>query len=145
MEPGCGRAGLQRTPPEFTSTPEGAGAGGRTGRLSTANQRSRNRPARPPTVLRSNGPGGIDPDYYLAIDSSSDLPYDVYRAGEGRIPIYLQMPSGEEKELSTYSVIVESITGKTREDHKMYFPIEKIKMIQDSKLKQEIYELLNYR
>ena len=88
---------------------------------------------------------GIDPDYYLAIDSSSDLPYDVYRAGEGRIPIYLQMPSGEEKELSTYSVIVESITGKTREDHKMYFPIEKIKMIQDSKLKQEIYELLNYR
>src|SRR5699024_11634402 len=26
----------------------------------------------------------IDPDYYLAIDASSDLPYDVYHAGEGR-------------------------------------------------------------
>ncbi|MEI3612061.1 HD domain-containing protein [Pseudogracilibacillus sp. SO30301A] len=88
---------------------------------------------------------GIDPDYYLVIDSSSDLPYDVYRAGEERIPIYLQMPSGEEKELSTHSVIVEAITGKTREDHKIYFPIEKIKMIQDTKRKDEIIELLYYR
>ena len=88
---------------------------------------------------------GIDPDYYLVIDSSADLPYDVYRAGEERIPIYLQMPSGEEKELSTHSVIVEAITGKTREDHKIYFPIEKIKMIQDAKLKDEIIELLYYR
>lgn len=88
---------------------------------------------------------GIDPDYYLVIDSSSDLPYDVYRAGEERIPIYLQMPSGEEKELSTHSVIVEAITGKTREDHKIYFPIEKIKKIQDNTIKEEIIELLYYR
>src|SRR5699024_3772937 len=28
---------------------------------------------------------GIDPDYYLVIDSSADHPYDVYRAGEGRV------------------------------------------------------------
>src|SRR5690606_17080860 len=28
----------------------------------------------------------IDPEYYLVIDSSSDLPYDVYRSGEGRVP-----------------------------------------------------------
>src|SRR5690625_2806266 len=58
----------------------------------------------------------IDPAYYLVIDASSDLPYDVYRSGEGRVPIYLQMPSGEEIELSTHSVIVDAITGKTRED-----------------------------
>ena len=88
---------------------------------------------------------GIDPDYYLVIDSSSDLPYDVYRAGEGRIPIYLQMPSGEEKELSTHSVIVDSITGKTREDHKLYFPVEKINLITDSKVKDRISKLLYYR
>ena len=85
---------------------------------------------------------GIDPDYYLVIDSSSDLPYDVYRAGAGRIPIYLQMPSGEEKELSTHSVIVESITGKTREDHKMYYPIEQIQQIEDIHLREAIFKLL---
>src|SRR5699024_9450413 len=28
---------------------------------------------------------GIDPDYYLAIDSSSDLPYDFYRPGEEEV------------------------------------------------------------
>ncbi len=88
---------------------------------------------------------GIDPDYYLVIDSSSDLSYDVYRAGEGRVPIYLQMPSGEEKELSTHSVIVDSITGKTREDHKMYYPVEKIEMISDAELKEQINKLLYYR
>ncbi|WP_442962094.1 HD domain-containing protein [Pseudogracilibacillus sp. SE30717A] len=87
----------------------------------------------------------IDPNYYLVIDSSSDLPYDVYRAGEGRVPIYLQMPSGEKKELSTHSVIVDSITGKTREDHKMYFPAEKIDLISNSKLKEQIKKLLYYR
>jgi len=87
----------------------------------------------------------IDPTYYLVKDSSSDLPYDVYRSGEGRVPIYLQMPSGEEKELSTHSVIVEAITGKTREDHKLYYPIEKVEQITDAKVKQKIYSLLRIR
>src|SRR5699024_10615618 len=32
---------------------------------------------------------GIPPEYYVVIDSSADLPYDVYRSGEGRVPIYL--------------------------------------------------------
>src|SRR5699024_1573930 len=43
---------------------------------------------------------GIDPDYYLVLDSSSDLPYDVYRTGnvDSRIPIYLQMPNKALKE-----------------------------------------------
>src|SRR5690625_617927 len=85
---------------------------------------------------------GIDPTYYLVIDSSSDLPYDVYRSGGGRVPIYLQMASGEEKELSTHSVIVEAITGKTREDHKLYYPYEKIEQITDGEVKQRIYTLL---
>lgn len=86
---------------------------------------------------------GIDPAYYLTIDSSKDLPYDIYRSG--RVPIYLQMASGEEKELSKHSVLVESITGKTRKDHKLYYPLEKIKQIKDKALQQEIYELLNFR
>lgn len=39
---------------------------------------------------------GIDPDYYLVVDSPSDLPYDVYRAGdEERVPINILFPGGK--------------------------------------------------
>lgn len=85
---------------------------------------------------------GIDPDYYLVRDSSSDLPYDVYRKGEGREPIFLQMRTGEEIELSQHSVIIQSITSKTREDHKLYYPIELVEQIADEHLKQQITDLL---
>ncbi|WCN38016.1 HD domain-containing protein [Aneurinibacillus uraniidurans] len=69
---------------------------------------------------------GIDPDYYLGVDSPSDLPYDVYRSGEEgeRMPIYLLMPDGHLEELSRCSVIVEAISGKRRYDHKLYFPLD---------------------
>ncbi|MBB4823115.1 HD superfamily phosphohydrolase [Sporosarcina luteola] len=67
---------------------------------------------------------GLDPEYYLVADSSSDLPYDFYRPGEEneRVPIYLQMPGGELRELSRSSDIVDAISGKRRTDHKIYFP-----------------------
>lgn len=87
---------------------------------------------------------GIDPDYYLIIDSSKDLPYDVYRSGgAGRIPIFLQMPNNKLKELSEHSTIVDSITGKVREDHKLYYPEDLIAEISDIKLKEEIKDLLS--
>ena len=61
---------------------------------------------------------GLDPEYYLVVDSTSDLPYDFYRAGEEeeRLPILLLMPNGELRELSRESDIVEAITGKKRRD-----------------------------
>lgn len=57
---------------------------------------------------------GINPKYYLVVDSSSDLPYDFYRPGEEeeRLPIHLLMPDGGLKELSRHSDIVEAISGK---------------------------------
>lgn len=68
---------------------------------------------------------GWDPDYYLAIDSSSDLPYDYYESVSGeRKPINLLMPNDTLKELSKHSVVVESISGKKRTDHKMYYAQE---------------------
>jgi uncharacterized protein len=69
---------------------------------------------------------GIDPEYYLIVDSSSDLPYDFYRPGEEgeRLPIYLLMPNGELRELSRESVLVDAISGKRRTDHKLYFPAD---------------------
>lgn len=74
---------------------------------------------------------GIDPTYYVEVDSTSDLPYDFYRPGEEeeRIPIMLLMPSGELAELSRKSEIVESISGKRRFDYKLYFPSDKVQAL----------------
>ncbi|MED3964222.1 HD domain-containing protein [Niallia taxi] len=72
---------------------------------------------------------GLDPEYYLVVDSSSDLPYDFYRPGEEeeRLPIHLLMKNNEIRELSRESEIVDSISGKRRTDHKLYFPKDILK------------------
>ncbi|MFC4386476.1 HD domain-containing protein [Gracilibacillus marinus] len=88
---------------------------------------------------------GLDPDYYLVVDSSSDLPYDFYRPGEEeeRLPIHLLMPNRELKELSRQSEIVEAISGKKRTDHKLYYPRDAIIQLSDSQPeKKKIFELL---
>ncbi|AQX53137.1 HD domain-containing protein [Priestia flexa] len=88
---------------------------------------------------------GIDPDYYLVVDSSSDLPYDFYRPGEEeeRLPIHLLMPNDEVRELSRQSEIVESISGKKRTDHKLYFPQDLIDQLSSKrKVKEQILQLL---
>ncbi|MCG7343506.1 HD domain-containing protein [Sporosarcina sp. ACRSL] len=86
---------------------------------------------------------GIDPEYYLVTDSSSDLPYDFYRPGEEneRVPIYLQMPNGELRELSRSSEIVDAISGKRRTDHKIYFPEDLLKS-KDDPLSKTILRML---
>ncbi|MGE7933220.1 HD domain-containing protein [Viridibacillus arvi] len=88
---------------------------------------------------------GIDPQYYLVLDSSSDLPYDFYRPGEEeeRLPIHLLMPNDETRELSRSSDIVDSISGKRRTDHKLYFP-EDILLENGKKktLRKQILEIL---
>ena len=88
----------------------------------------------------------MDPDYYLVVDSSSDLPYDFYRPGEEeeRLPINLLLNSGELRELSRESEIVEAISGKRRTDHKLYYPVDFL--IDDTNMqdiKKKIRELLD--
>ncbi|MGM8214952.1 HD domain-containing protein [Bacillaceae bacterium W0354] len=87
---------------------------------------------------------GINATYYLEVDSSSDLPYDFYRQGEEeeRLPILLQMPNGELRELSRESDIVESISGKKRTDHKLYFAEDLIDQLDESPIKKRILEIL---
>jgi hypothetical protein len=89
---------------------------------------------------------GLDPDYYLVVDSSSDLPYDFYRPGEEeeRLPINLLLNNGELKELSRESEIVEAISGKRRTDHKLYYPADFL-MDETSKknIKRQIRKLLD--
>ncbi|SIS41015.1 HD domain-containing protein [Salimicrobium flavidum] len=87
----------------------------------------------------------INPRYYLEVDSSSDLPYDFYRPGEEgeRLPIHLLQPNGALKELSRLSEIVESISGKKRTDHKLYFPADELeRMPEDSETKRRILGIL---
>ncbi|MFE8697825.1 HD domain-containing protein [Cytobacillus sp. FJAT-53684] len=88
---------------------------------------------------------GIDPEYYLVVDSSSDLPYDFYRPGEEeeRLPIHLLMKNGDIRELSRESEIVDAISGKRRTDHKLYYPAD---LLQDNSteplIKKQIRKLL---
>lgn len=91
---------------------------------------------------------GIDPEYYLVMDSSSDLPYDFYRPGEEeeRLPIHLLMPNGEIRELSRESEIVEAISGKRRTDHKLYFPTDFLYDESSKKqIKRQIRQILELR
>src|SRR5699024_6957136 len=88
---------------------------------------------------------GINPDSYLAVDSSSDLPYDFFRPGEeqARWPSPLTMPDHQVKELSRHSDIVEAISGRKRTDHKLYFPKDLLEgLADDSEAKQRINEIL---
>ncbi|RKQ31537.1 HD domain-containing protein [Oceanobacillus halophilus] len=87
---------------------------------------------------------GINPEYYLVVDSSSDLPYDFYRPGEEeeRLPIHLLMPDDSLKELSRHSDIVEAISGKKRTDHKLYFPKDRLDKLEDKTTKKRIKEIL---
>lgn len=86
----------------------------------------------------------MDPDYYLVVDSSSDLPYDFYRPGEEeeRIPIHLLMPNDKLRELSRESDVVEAISGKKRTDHKLYYPEEWLYTEGFEKEKKEIRSIL---
>ncbi|AQQ55157.1 HD domain-containing protein [Planococcus lenghuensis] len=87
---------------------------------------------------------GIDPEYYLVDDSSSDLPYDFYRPGEEgeRLPIHLLMPNNEIKELSRSSQIVDAISGKRRTDYKLYFPEELLTDGKKKAVKQQIRDMI---
>lgn len=69
---------------------------------------------------------GLDPEYYVKPDSTSDLPYDIYKPGSDstKRPIYLEMPSGEIRELSEHSHIVNAMANNIKTDYKVYFPKE---------------------
>lgn len=86
---------------------------------------------------------GIDPEYYLELDSSSDLPYDFYRPGEEgeRLPIHLLMPNGELRELSRESEVVEAISGKKRTDHKLYFALDVLEETKENR--NDIEKIIN--
>lgn len=69
---------------------------------------------------------GFDPQYYLFENTSSDLPYDYYRANKPskRTQIELLTKMEQKVELSQVSPLIEALTGIIRGDKRLYFPKE---------------------
>lgn len=68
---------------------------------------------------------GLDPEYYIKADSTTDLPYHIYQPGKStNKPIYLEMPSGEIVELSNQSHIISAMASNIKTNYKVYYPKE---------------------
>lgn len=87
--------------------------------------------------------GGINPDYYFVSESFSDLPYDYDRPGSNRQPIHLLQRNGNIREISSQSMIIQSITGINRQDYKLYYPKELVHHIEDDKVRERILSIFN--
>ncbi len=69
---------------------------------------------------------GLDPDYYIAIESTGFRPYDYYRP-DSKYPqtnIVVRTDSGEVKELSQLSLAVEALVKGNYESYWLVFPSE---------------------
>lgn len=72
---------------------------------------------------------GLDPDYYLELDTPTDLPYDVYKpetneGGTDKPPILLLDDQERLTEISVKSEIIRSIAGLQRGKYHIYYPEE---------------------
>ncbi|TWS94227.1 HD domain-containing protein [Streptococcus sp. sy018] len=69
---------------------------------------------------------GFDPAYYTAINSSFDLPYDIYRpeSNKPRTQIDILQDDNSLLELSQKSPLVASLMGTFHGDRRFYFPKE---------------------
>jgi HD superfamily phosphohydrolases len=69
---------------------------------------------------------GFDANYYTAINSNFDLPYDLYRPNthKPRTQIEILQKDGSMTELSELSPIVSSLAGTTHGDNRFYYPKE---------------------
>lgn len=79
-------------------------------------------------IRRSFAQAGLDAEYDLEIDFPTDLPYDVFRPGEGfdSKQILLLDRHDQLKEISEESDIVRSISGIHRGRYHLYFPQDKV-------------------
>ena len=89
---------------------------------------------------------GINPDYYLLTDHSVKTPYDYYGHKTNCLPdcIELLMRDGSIQEISEVPTIIKGIIAvKPKQEHKVYFPLDLIRLSQDGEAKQRILELLH--
>ncbi|MEG0373365.1 HD domain-containing protein [Enterococcus viikkiensis] len=86
---------------------------------------------------------GFNPHYYTAINSSYDLPYDLYRPEKGshRTQIELMQKDGSLIELSKASQLVSALTGQGQGDVRFYYPKEMTQQnAQNSDLFDDYYQ-----
>ena len=71
---------------------------------------------------------GFNTQYYTAINSSFDLPYDFYRPEKHshRTQIEIMQKDGSLIELSKVSPLVAALAGQTQGDERFYFPKEMV-------------------
>lgn len=79
---------------------------------------------------------GLDPDYYLEVDTPTDLPYDVYKpetkqGGTDKPPILLLDDQERLTEISEKSEIIRSIAGVQRGKYYIYYPEERVRSLAD--------------
>ncbi|MBT2290091.1 HD domain-containing protein [Paenibacillus albidus] len=79
-------------------------------------------------IRRSFAAAGLNAEYDLEIDFPSDLPYDVFRPGEGFDNKQILLLDREDnlREISEVSDIVRSISGIHRGRYHLYFPQDKL-------------------
>ncbi|GFH39950.1 HD domain-containing protein [Lactococcus insecticola] len=84
---------------------------------------------------------GFDPDYYTAVHSNFDLPYDLYRPEleNSRTQIEIMQKDGSLTELSELSSLVKALSGTTHGDNRFYFPREILKADTLFKSEQEAF------
>lgn len=81
-----------------------------------------------PKLQKLIGETGFDINYYTATNTSTDLPYDTYNPynKKSKNQIELIQPDNSIIELSDYSAIVKSMTGKIKINKQFLFPKELI-------------------
>jgi HD superfamily phosphohydrolase len=89
---------------------------------------------------------GLDPDYYLAVDTPTDLPYDVYKpgtkqGGSEKPPILLLDDKERLTEISAKSDIIRSIAGLQTGKYHVYYPEDLLRPLAN-RLSPEIREVL---
>lgn len=84
----------------------------------------------------------INPEYYLEIDSPSDLPYDIYPLNDesNKAPIFLLKPSGSMVEISMESEIIASMTGRKKAKCRLYYPHD---LLREYQLEHKFNQFLN--
>ncbi|MCI2172416.1 HD domain-containing protein [Schleiferilactobacillus perolens] len=94
-----------------------------------------------PKMRELIGAAGFNPDYYSALNDSYDLPYDAYdpSSKEPKTQIEIMAEDGTLNELSTLSMLVAAIAGRSTGDERFYFPKEMLAK-QDDSLFSPIYD-----
>jgi len=85
----------------------------------------------------------INPEYYLEIDSPSDLPYDIYPLNDesNKAPIFLLKPNGSIVEISKESEIIASMTGRKKAKHRLYYPLD---LLRENQIEGQFNQIFIY-